>query len=120
MTFRLIFALGLGLAVLRGFSSAAWAAYVGTPPEVPYDLGIAWTLCAIVLGLLLYAVRYWWPFFSGLLEVIAAIFIIYFSIAPAKQPITYCDSRVLWGLGCFLQSRLIILAGNLHLRAWNG
>src|SRR4051812_38640420 len=32
---RLMFALGLGAAVLHGFSSTAGAAYWGTPPEVP-------------------------------------------------------------------------------------
>ena len=84
MTFRLIFAFGLGVAVLHS-SSAAWAAYVGTPPEVPYWIGIAWTLFAILTGLLLYTLRYRKPFTYGALEVIAALFTIYFSIAPAKQ-----------------------------------
>jgi hypothetical protein len=44
--------------------------------------------------------------------MIAAVFIIYLSIAPAKQSaMTVCIGKALWGLGCDFQSFLIILAG---------
>jgi hypothetical protein len=47
-----------------------------------------------------------------LIELIAAVFIIYFSIAPAKQSAaTICNGKALWGLGCYFQSFLITLAG---------
>jgi hypothetical protein len=112
MTFRLIFAVGFAVAVLHGFSSAAWAAYWGTPGEVPYWLGVAGTLGAIVVGLLLFTLRCWQPFYYGALEIIAALFTIYFSIVPAKQAImTVCNGSVFWGVGCYFQSSLIILAG---------
>jgi hypothetical protein len=79
----LMFVLGLGAAVLHGFSSTSWAAYWGTPPEVPDAL--PWTLLAIVGAFGLYALRCWRPVIYGLVEIIAAVFIIYFSIAPAQQ-----------------------------------
>jgi hypothetical protein len=110
VTFRLILALGLAVAPLRGFSSVALAAYWGTPPEVPDAL--PWTLLAICGGIVLYALRCWRPIIYGLIEIIAGIFIIYSSIAPAKQSVaTVCNGKVLWGLGCYLQSFLIVLAG---------
>jgi hypothetical protein len=112
MVFRPIFALGLSLAVLQAFSSATWAAYWGVPSEVSYWLGMAAVLFTIIVGLLLYALRSWQPFYYGMLEVIAALFTVYFSVAPAKQPAaTVCNGRVLWGLGCDFQSSLILLAG---------
>jgi hypothetical protein len=107
---RLMFALGLAAAVLHGFSSTAWAAYWGTPPEVPD--AVPWTLLAIVGAFGLYALRCWRPIIYGLVEIIAAVFIIYFSIAPATQSATtVCNGKALWGVGCYFQSFLIILAG---------
>jgi hypothetical protein len=112
MIFRLVFALGLSLAVLQAFSSAALAAYWGVPSEVSIWLGITAVLFTIIIGLLLYALRSWQPFYYGMLEVIAALFTVYFSVAPAKQAAaTVCNGRVLWGLGCDFQSSLIMLAG---------
>jgi len=101
----------IGVAVLHAFSSAAWAAYLPPPQEVPIWHGIVWTVIAIVVGLLLYALRYWWLFCYGAVEVVVALFIIYFSIAPASQSIMFCNGTVLWGLGCYFQSLLITLAG---------
>ena len=71
--FRLMFALGLGAAFLHGFSSTAWAAYWGTPSEVPDALPRA--LLAIVGAFGLYALRCWRPIIYGLVEIIAAVFI---------------------------------------------
>jgi hypothetical protein len=94
------------------FSSTAWAAYPGTPPEVPDARAWTWLAIAIVFAFGLYALRCWRPIIYGLVELIAAVFIIYFSIAPAKQPVaTYCNGKVLLGFGCDFQSYLIILAG---------
>jgi hypothetical protein len=107
---RLLFLLGHAAAVLLGLSFTASAAYWGTPPEVPD--AIPWTLLAIVGAFGLYTLRCWWPIIYGLMELIAAVFIIYFSIAPAKQSgMTVCNGKALWGLGCYFQSFLIILAG---------
>jgi hypothetical protein len=112
MIFRPIFALGLSLAVLQAVSSPASAAYGGVPSEISYWIGIAAVLFTIIVGLLLYALRSWQPFYYGVLEVIAALFTVYFSVAPAKQSAgTVCNAHVLWGLGCDFQSSLGILAG---------
>jgi hypothetical protein len=94
-------------------SSTAWASYDGpTTPEVPSRVGITWTLVAIAVGLLLYSLRYWRPFYYGLLEVIGALLLIYFNISPAEQPLrTVCYNNVLWAQGCAFQSWLIFLAG---------
>jgi hypothetical protein len=44
--------------------------------------------------------------------IIVATFIIYFTIAPAKQPVSIgCNANVLFGWGCLLQSDLVLLAG---------
>jgi hypothetical protein len=111
--FRLIFVLGLSLAVLEAFTSAACAAYSPPPVEVSHWLGIVAVLFTIVVGLLLYAIRSWKPLYYGMLEVIASLFTVYFGVVPAKQPgvATVCNGGVLWGLGCDFQSSLIILAG---------
>ena len=107
---RLLFLLGLVAAVLLGLSATASAAYWGTPSEVPDALPR--TLLAILGAFGLYALRCWRPIIYGLIELIAAGFIIYFSIAPAKQSVgTACNGRMLWGVGCDFQSFLIILAG---------
>jgi hypothetical protein len=107
---RWLFLLGLAAAVLLGLSSNASAAYWGTPSEVPDAL--PWTLLAIVGAFGLYALRCWRPIVYGFIELIAAVFIIYFSIAPAKQSATtVCNGKALWGLGCYFQSFVIILAG---------
>jgi hypothetical protein len=112
MITRLICAFGLGVAVLHGFSSVARAAYQGVPPEVPSWRGIVGTICAIVVGLLLYALRCHKRLYYGMLEVISESFRIYFNIAPASQSgSTVCNGTVLWGLGCSFQRWLIILAG---------
>jgi hypothetical protein len=108
--FRVIFVVSLGFTILHGLSSPAGAAYWGTPPVVPDAL--PWTLLAIVGAFGLYALRCWRPIIYGLVEIITAVFIIYFSIAPAKQSaMTVCNGKALWGLGCYFQSFLIILAG---------
>jgi hypothetical protein len=110
-TIRLIFAFGLGLTFSHSFSSTAWAAYTGTPSwEVPDAL--PWTLLAIVSAVVLHALRCWRPVVYGLIEIITAVFIIYFSISPAKQSVsTVCNGKALWGLGCSFQSLLLTLAG---------
>jgi hypothetical protein len=86
LTFRLIFAFGLGLAVHICLSAEAWAAYQGLPPETANWVAIKWSLIAIVFGFGLYAARCWSPFYYGLVEVIAGLCTIYFNIAPEKQP----------------------------------
>jgi hypothetical protein len=99
---RLMFALGLDAVLLHGFSATARAAYWGTPPEIPDADALAWTFLAIVGALGLYALRCWRPIIYGVVEIIVAVFVIYFSIAPAKQSaITVCNGKALWGLGCY-------------------
>jgi len=110
---RQLIALGIGALVLHGSGSTAWAAYV-PQSEVPVPNALTETLFAIAVAVAigLYALRCWWRSIYGLIEIIAATFIIYLSIVPAKQPgSSICNGNALFGLGCGLQSVLIVLAG---------
>jgi hypothetical protein len=109
---RLIVALGLGAAVFCGFSSAALAAYSPPPPPPPEVLeALKWTSVAVGVGFGLYILRCWRPRIYGLAEILVAVFLIFFSISPAKQSASeICNGKAFWGLGCRLQSSLLTLA----------
>jgi hypothetical protein len=108
---RRLLALGLGAPAFYGFSSAASAAYLGVPTPTEVPGAVEGTLIAVGFGFVLYIIRCWWLELYGCLEILAAVFLIYFSIAPAKlSAAEVCDGRAFWGLGCFLQSHLLTLA----------
>lgn len=98
----------LCLAVLLIFSSPAFADYIPAPQPISNQTGVEWTLSTIMIGFILYRIRCAFPFYYGLLEIIAAICTMFFSIAPAIRPINYCVSGA---PKCETQSYLIILGG---------
>jgi hypothetical protein len=71
-----------------------------------------YTVIAMIIGLALYALRYWRLFWYGMIEFVVSICVIYFDVNPAVVSSSQvCRGYAVFGVGCWLQSHLVILAG---------
>jgi hypothetical protein len=73
---------------------------------------LIYTVIAMIIGLALYALRYCWLFWYGMIEVVVSICVIYLDFNPAVVSSSQvCRGYAVFGAGCWLQSHLVILAG---------